>query len=66
MNYTFQGGSGRGGEGVLSGEVNICFEKKINPQTLFFSCDINISSASMRRRLGREGESWLSRLGVRI
>lgn len=36
MNYTFQGGSGRGGEGVLSGEVNICFEKKINPQTLFF------------------------------
>lgn len=49
MNYTFQGGSGKG---VLSGEVNICFEKKINPQNVFF-LDMNISS--MGRERGRTG-----------
>lgn len=38
-------------KGVPSGKVNICFEKKINPDCFFFF-DMNISS--MGRERGRE------------
>lgn len=43
-------------KGVLSGEVNICFEKKINPQTVFFPLYEHIQyGKGERKRTGSLG-----------